>query len=435
MPFFTSLAAKIAVPIIILIAGVGVFLWQREGSEKLLRPPREQPLAQVGAPDNPPGIAFISPAADAVPDAVQNQETQITEQPSERPAPSAVPSPSPTVQPPEQKKIPDAATAPKTPEPTVAAPSGPFAFNPAWAEAVVNLYCSYRHSQTGEDIITGSGVIIDPRGIILTNAHVGTDFLFAEWPSPSLYNCLVRAGSPAEGRYRAVLLYIPDAWVVNDVAEVRKGNIHKPYDDKDFPLGTKDYALLYITAPSTSDSYAILPSSFPFLAFYTGSIAPSGSPMYMIGYPGSFLGSIAVMRYLHRIASPTVVDSVRSIKGSSTLDILAFQGIYAGQRGTSGGAVVQRGGELAAVPTFFDKKGEWEDPQGATTADNILNAITVEYISRDLKADTGYSLQEFIARDSPEEISKAFLNNEGQRYRNMYVDAWKSIKIPVPGTY
>ena len=70
-------------------------------------------------------------------------------------------------------------------------------------------------SQSGETIrlATGSGVIIDPRGIILTNAHVAQNFLFENAPTFGNTDCIIRAGSPASPFYDAEILYISPSWI------------------------------------------------------------------------------------------------------------------------------------------------------------------------------------------------------------------------------
>lgn len=412
-----SLAAKIVVPVIIaLVIGGGFFLWQSEKVGTSFQPPLEDYLGQVNAPDSP-----INEASEE-----QEAAGALEQAASGTPSPSAVPSASPTAHVQETKKIPASAATPKPPEPMAAAPSGNFAFDPAWKDAVVNPYCTNRYGDSATDIFFGSGVMIDPRGIILTNAHVGWMFLFADWPNPSVFSCSIRIGSPAEPRYRAALLYIPGEWIADNIAKIGK---YVPYEDQGY--GKKDYALLYIT--NTIDPHATLPASFPYLPFDTGPLPLPGSSAYMVGYPASFLGSIAVSRNLALTASPTTVDSLRSIKNSGTLDALAFKGIIAGQHGSSGGAVITAGGKLTALPTFFDDNGS-ESGQGENTSDNILNAITLEYISRDLKADTGFSLEEFIARENPRAILGQFVSKEAADYRIKYVKTWqKKLDILLSG--
>ncbi|OGG43400.1 hypothetical protein A2841_03895 [Candidatus Kaiserbacteria bacterium RIFCSPHIGHO2_01_FULL_48_10] len=292
-----------------------------------------------------------------------------------------------------------------------------FTFKPEWRDTVVNLICANNY---GESMTSGSGVMVDPRGVILTNAHVATSFLFGDWPSPSLFNCSVRVGSPAYPAYRAVLLYIPDEYVRDTVAQ-----LYKP-DDSAYIYGENDYALLLIsgrTNPSAS-----LPASFASLPLSTGSISPSGAFQYMLGYPAGFLGGQTVLRDLYMISSPVAVQETRMIGGGAGVDTMVFNGSIAGQHGSSGGAVIGHEGTLTGIPTFMDGEA------GPTTDDNVLNAISINYINRDLKQDTGFTLNEFLARSDLKAIADEFIKQHGDEYRHLYTDSWKKHQqILIPG--
>ena len=184
----------------------------------------------------------------------------------------------------------------------VKVPSAPAEKSPAvvpfkaeWASAIVNLYC--KDKIYGMFASSGTGVVIDPRGIILTNAHVAEDFLFDDssaarlsYPSSlglplNSYICTVRIGSPAYPRYRAQLLYIPGEWIREGVRRL----YFPPAKNEDYVYGVKDYALLVITEPINQKES--LPRSFPYLPFSVGAMSPSiGSIFYLMGYPARFLG-------------------------------------------------------------------------------------------------------------------------------------------------
>ena len=94
-----------------------------------------------------------------------------------------------------------------------------FIFNQKWRDAVVNLVCQ---DGDGNILTTGSGVIIDPKGVILTNAHVASDFLFTEEWSPftNPYTCVVRTGDPAVYRYEVQTLYLTRERAKSDASGV-----------------------------------------------------------------------------------------------------------------------------------------------------------------------------------------------------------------------
>ncbi len=301
------------------------------------------------------------------------------------------------------------------------APSNPelayFSIDSLQRDAVVNIYCS---DGDNVPISSGSGVIVDPRGIILTNAHVATDFLFTEWPNPSLRNCVVRTGSPAYPMYRASLLFIPDAFVRTNVS-----TLFVP-DDVGYVYGKDDYALLVITG--RTNPAAQLPDPFPYMRLSVAPQLPKNSPAYIIGYPAGLLGGITTLRDLYMITSPAIVRSVKSFLNNGQADVLSFNGTIAGQHGASGGAIIESDLRMAGMPTFFDSN------QGTTTADATLNAITVRYIDGAIKDETGLSLGEYIARPDPISLSKQFMSQYGSVYQTLYAHAWKDhLGIILPG--
>lgn len=420
MPLITSLASKVMVLVVVLAAGAGFFIGQKEKTIHSLESRLERYGAQVSVPDSPPQTVPTS--------ADQNLTTQEIEKPAVTASPvsTIVPLPPSAAPASKEEKTPADTVATKTPEipkPTAVVPDGPFAFDPAWREAIVNLYCPRLYS---DSFTSGSGVIIDPRGIILTNAHVGGVFLYYDTPKiQSHIDCRVRTPSAV---YRAKLLYLPEQFVDEEVSMIEQGRY---IPEENIIYGRHDYALLYITG--TYDPHAKLPAAFPYLPLDIESLPLPGSSMYMGGYSASYLGPIAVAYGIPLLVSPVTIDSVGSIKNSSTNDTLVFKGATAGQHGASGGAVIRAGGKLTAIPSFFNE-------EGMTTGDSILSAITIEYVNRDLKTTTGFSLQEFTARDTPEVLSKMFLSDQAPIFHKKYTDAWakhntKGTIHIVPGGY
>ena len=52
--------------------------------------------------------------------------------------------------------------------------------------ALVNILCISNTSKVRS--VTGSGVVVDPRGVILTNSHIGQYFLLKDYPSQKSVN-------------------------------------------------------------------------------------------------------------------------------------------------------------------------------------------------------------------------------------------------------
>ena len=76
-----------------------------------------------------------------------------------------------------------------------AEPQSTDAVNQEARAALVNILCET--SSGSLHPVSGSGVIIDPRGVILTNAHVAQYVLLASQPNVGL-TCMIRTGSPAQ---------------------------------------------------------------------------------------------------------------------------------------------------------------------------------------------------------------------------------------------
>ena len=242
--------------------------------------------------------------------------------------------------------------------------------------AVVNIMCLPRAG--GLNPISGSGVVIDPRGIILTNAHVAQYVLLSESPEVDL-RCYIRTGSPAVIRWTPSVLFMPSAWVAQHASE-----LNQPH-----PTGTgeHDYALLYITGSADG---APLPAQFPFLTPDTREgIGFAADSVLAASYPAEFVGN-AARNNLYAAASVTTIGQLLTF-ATSSIDAISVGGVIEAQSGSSGGAVVNAWQRLIGIITTTSN--------GQTTADRDLRAVTLSYIDRDLKVQSGLSLSEVIAGD------------------------------------
>ena len=238
--------------------------------------------------------------------------------------------------------------------------------------ALVNIIC-YAPSGSRLRSISGSGVIVDPKGVILTNAHIAQNFLLAD----RNVSCTVRAGSPAIDKYKASLIYIPSAWVSANAKILTEAN----------PSGTGEYdfAFLAISKSITRDD---LPSSFPFIPLAT-SPSDTGTPVVIASYGAQFLESSQIQSSLF----PTVVfGSVKDVFtfANNTIDVLALGGSAAAQEGSSGGGVADGNGELVGTITTSTTEG--------TTDTRKLDAITASYIRAEYASETGSALDILLAK-------------------------------------
>lgn len=273
----------------------------------------------------------------------------------------------------------------KDPYPT---PSEDFAtINIATRAALVNIFCV--PSDGTMSIVSGSGVIIDPRGVIITNAHVAQYVLLAKYSRASL-TCTIRSGSPSKTLWLADVLYIPPVWVREHAVDIKS--------QKPTGTGEHDYAFLRIVSPVGDNP---LPTSFPHIVFDTReSIGFVDDMVLGASYPAEFLGGISIGNSLYAVSSISTIRQLFTFTTNS-VDLISIGSVIGAQGGSSGGAVINAWGRLIGIVTTTSN--------GATTADRDLRAITMSYIDRDLKAQTGMNLKEFLNGDL--NIRQANFNN------------------------
>jgi hypothetical protein len=250
--------------------------------------------------------------------------------------------------------------------------------NTAARASLVNILCMPRGGGSLAPI-SGSGVIIDSRGVILTNAHVAQYVLLSEDSEVNL-SCQIRIGAPATAAFTAEVLYIPPVWVTAHAAE-----INTPH-----PTGTgeHDYALLRITGTVSGQA---LPATFPYLPYDTReAIGFLGDQLLGASYPAEFLGGLAAENDLYPVSSVSAIDQLLTF-ATSTVDDISLGGVIEAQSGSSGGPVVNQWGYLIGLITTTS--------DATTTAARDLRAVTVSYINRDIETQTGSSLAAFLNGD------------------------------------
>jgi S1-C subfamily serine protease len=253
--------------------------------------------------------------------------------------------------------------------------------------ALVNILCMPRSGSLRP--ISGSGVVIDPRGVILTNAHVAQYVLLSQSPEVDL-SCTVRTGSPATARWIPEILYIPPVWVATHAHEIT--------DAHPFGSGEHDYALLLIARSVdglSTQAGAPLPAApaggFRPLPFDTReAIGFQDDSVLAASYPAEFIGSLATQFNFYAASSVTTIKQLLTFN-TGTVDLISLGGIIEAQGGSSGGAVVNAWGRLIGIITTTS--------EGDTTAARDLRALTLSYISRDLAAQTQFDLPTTLGGD------------------------------------
>jgi hypothetical protein len=268
-------------------------------------------------------------------------------------------------------------TAVSTPLPPLISPEEA---NTLARASIVNILCTSVGGGTVRSI-SGSGVIIDTRGIILTNAHIAQYFLLKDYPSANSVDCVVRIGSPAEPRYHAVLLYLPAAWIDANASQIKA--------EHGTGTGENDYAFLQIT--STTNPASALPASFTNIgmAAYNPN---TGDAVLIAGYAAGFLEGLTIEKNLYATSAFSNIGRLYTFDDPTHVDVISLGGTVVSQGGSSGGAVVRTyDGKLAGIVATATA--------GETTAERDLRAITIGYINRNLFDVGKGGIVEFLSGD------------------------------------
>lgn len=271
-------------------------------------------------------------------------------------------------------------------------------------DSLVNIVCTAA-AGSGFDSISASGVIIDGRGVILTNSHVAQFLLLKDYPSPGYLSCVVRTGSPAYPRYTAELLFVAPDWISQ--------NAYKITETEPLGNGEHDYALLRITG--TVSSSVQMPASFPFLHVSTDPPVQSENVL-VAAYPAGFLGGITIATSLYAASANSHVGDVYTF-GGNTLDLFSVGGTVVDQQGSSGGAVTDQNGTLLGLIVTAT--------QAADTSSRDLRAIATSYIIGDFQKEAGVSLESYLEGDIAAE-AHAFQNGTAPTLRQDLVNALES---------
>ena len=238
--------------------------------------------------------------------------------------------------------------------------------------ALIHILCIVN----GDQSVSGSGVLIDARGVVLTNAHVGQFVLLSEVSSN--ITCTARTGTPAKAAWKMRTLYMPSTWVDEHAQDLRSPQ----------PKGTgeHDYALFLLEPlPDTPR-----PPAVPMLYDVREAVSFEGDSVLLASYPAGFVGAQIIQSGLYPVTTFTNLGTIYTFEENS-IDVLSLGGVIVAQGGSSGGAVVNRWGRLVGIIVTTS--------EGKTTAERDLRAITLAHIDRSMRGHTELGLREFLDGD------------------------------------
>ncbi|MBI4132291.1 MAG: trypsin-like peptidase domain-containing protein [Candidatus Sungbacteria bacterium] len=305
-----------------------VTLYARQGP--IIREPT--PTAEVRGIESPIPARPVPPPAPSPPPA--------------KPKPPHAPKASP---PPQSPPVPAAVELPPPPSPSLTNQQ----FYERYAGAVVQVFC-----RTQREIFAASGVIVNERGLVLTNAHVA-EIVRASGAE----NCRARHENPASEFAKLEIVFIADTSLkIADTA-----------------VSQRDVAFLRLIEPTESFRFAPIAVGF----------VERGITLLTLGYPSEFLESISTTQHSNLVFSSLRVDDYVDVDGNAaTAEAYDSKGGIALQQGSSGTALFTPSGEVVGL-IFATTKG-------ATTADREGIALTTPYIDKIMRLEAGEGLVEFI---------------------------------------
>ncbi|MDQ5912055.1 MAG: hypothetical protein QG568_268 [Patescibacteria group bacterium] len=208
-------------------------------------------------------------------------------------------------------------------------------------DALVNIFCSQKIVVNGKmtnqrRTITGSGVLIHRDGTVLTNAHVAQFPLLSE-SNPNVV-CLARFGNPASGSIGMKVSFISPEWVKEYGKYINTEGAPQ--------TGSSDFALLKLDLISLNKVQKEQLSPIT----VQKTLPNQGDSIYSLSYPADILGTKGVSSLLPQQKEILSVNRIYSV-GVTPNDVIETTASTAGQRGSSGGAILNAQGQLIGTIT------------------------------------------------------------------------------------
>ena len=248
--------------------------------------------------------------------------------------------------------------------------------------SVVNILCAGTTLRGA----SGSGIMIDPRGVILTNAHMAQFFLLKDYPRADATKCVVRTGSPAEYTYYASLLYLPEVWIDANAEQITSKTA--------MGTGEHDYAFLLIDKAYGGKD---LPPTYPSIS-YTIEEPHAGDPMLLAAYPSQDLSNKTIVNNLLVSSTFTIVKKIYTFH-ERTVDLFSIGSTTISQGGASGGAAVRASdGKVMGIITIAT--------QAKDVLDRDLRAISLAHVNRSLAAEGKAGISALLSGNLSDKVTE-----------------------------
>lgn len=256
-------------------------------------------------------------------------------------------------------------------------------------DALVNIFCSQKIIVNGKitnqrRTITGSGVLIHRDGTVLTNAHVAQFPLLSE-SNPDVV-CLARFGNPASGSIGMKVSFISPQWIKEYGKYINTEGAAQ--------TGSSDFALLKLNLDSLNQTQKNLLSPIT----VQKTLPDQGASIFSLSYPANILGIKGVNSALSQQKESLQVNRLYSL-GVTPIDIIETTASTAGQRGSSGGAILDIHGHLIGTITTI--------VNSSTPSKTLIRAMTMEHVDFELTRLSNIGLAKVVQYGS-NEVTQVF---------------------------
>lgn len=251
-------------------------------------------------------------------------------------------------------------------------------------QALINIFCSQKIVVNGKvtnqrRIITGSGILIHQDGTVLTNAHVGQFPLLSE-KNPNIA-CLARHENPASGAIGMKVAFISPEWIKDYGKYINTEGAAQ--------TGKSDFALLKLNLDNLTKAQKALLSPITIQR----NLPNLNETIYSLSYPADILGTKGVNSALSRQKETLSVNRLYSV-GVTPNDVIETTASTAGQRGSSGGGILDTNGHLIGTITTI--------VNSSVPSKTLIRAMTLDHTDFELTRLSNISLAKVVTYGSTE---------------------------------